>query len=100
MQLNTKRIALTVGGVLTAALLLSVPVLAAGAVSSWGRGLSGEDRTAINASDDAVINGFRIVDADSPAATGNRSAAFEGQGGEKTLREWRYTRDKSGSPGK
>jgi hypothetical protein len=97
MQLTNKRGLVLAGGVLSAALMLSVPVLAVAAVASWG--LGGE-RTAIDPGDDAVRNGFRIVDVDDAGnGAGNSRAALEDQPSERTLLDWRYTRDKNGSPG-
>ncbi len=97
MQQKSKRVLVTVGGLLTAILLLSVPVLAASTIATWGQG--SDEQTAIEASDDAVSNGLHVVKTDAAPTVGNSRAAFADRASEKVLSDWRFTHDKSGSPG-
>jgi len=92
-----KRLLVAVRGVLTAAMMLSVPVFA---VSALGGYLGATEQPAIESGDDAVSNGMRIlVNESGPSVRGNSRAAFEDQPSDVVLREWRYTRDTTGSPG-
>ena len=97
--LQKKRWLTMAGAGLAAVLTLSVPVFAISTVTSSGRGLFGGP--AIEASDDKVSNGLRIVDQDAAPADGtnNSRAAFNDQASDTVLQDWRYTRDKTGSPG-
>jgi hypothetical protein len=94
-----KRFLTMAGAGLAAVLALSVPVFAISTVTSTGRGFFGGP--AIEASDDMVGNGMRIVNQDAAPANGtsNPRAAFNDGASETVLQDWRYTRDKTGSPG-
>src|SRR5262245_21891906 len=100
MQLNLKQRLLRAGAVLAAVITLSVPVFAFGALGTWGPpGL--EDRATIDPGDDAVVNGMRIVDRENtPRAASTSTVTSRDSASETALREWNYTRDKTGSPGK
>jgi len=93
-----KRLLVVALGVLTAVMMLSVPVFA---VSALGGYLGATEQPTIQSGDDAVTNGMRILVNESGPSNvrGNSRAAFEDQPANVVLREWRYTRDTTGSPG-
>jgi hypothetical protein len=88
------------GGGLTAATLLSVPAFALSALAPWGGAAApAEGRPAIAAADDAVADGFRIVEAPVVAAAAQAAATGEAPA-ETVLRDWQFTGRPVPSPGK
>jgi hypothetical protein len=87
------------GGALAAATLLSVPAFALSALTPWGGAAAPEGRPAIAASDDAVLNGLRIVEAPVVAAAAQPAPAGEAPA-ETVLRDWQFTGRPVPSPGK
>jgi hypothetical protein len=99
VSLPKKRGLALAGSALSAAFLLAVPVFAITTVLADDSGLFGG--VVIQSSDDPVANGLRIVDQEPapPAGSASRKTADD-PSGEIILKQWRYTRDKHGSPGK
>jgi hypothetical protein len=93
--MNPRPLARTLGGLCAAALLLTVPVFAAWAVTPGAT----DTGTALAPSDDVVANGLRIVEAPPEALRPEVRPQSEEISVAKVLWNWTYTDRTRPSPG-
>jgi hypothetical protein len=91
------RFSSVLGGVLTAALMLAIPALALSSAAASGQlaGMGSQEQTAIAPADDAIANGFKILEPAPAAEPAARAVRLSDEPVEKLLQEWAFT----GGPG-